>query len=79
MPLAPAMSGGPVPARAQRGRSHSGLRENGLMATYDEDQVTIARVLARPVTRGRQLLAPDSSLDPGIQDIVAGRLRTELS
>jgi hypothetical protein len=39
------------------------FRENGLMATDDADQITIERVLA-----------PSSSLDPGIADIVAGRL-----
>jgi hypothetical protein len=33
------------------------------MATDDADQITIERVLA-----------PSSSLDPGIADIVAGRL-----
>ena len=49
------------------------------MATHNEDQVTISRVLARPVTRDDNCSPPDSSLDPGIQGIVAGRLRTELS
>ncbi len=55
------------------------------MATDDADPGTTSRVLARPVaeaTKGRMgftgcggLLAPDSSRDRGIQDIVAGRLR----
>jgi hypothetical protein len=56
-----------------------------LMATDDADPGTTSRVLARPVaeaTKGRmgftgcgERLAPDSSRDRGIQDIVAGRLR----
>jgi len=49
----------PVPARPRRGLAPEVFRENGLMATDDADQVTIERVLARPV----------------IADIVAGRLR----
>ena len=36
-------------------------------------------VRARPVFRILELLAPGSSLAPGVRDIVAGRLRTELS
>ena len=48
----------PVPARPRRGLAPEVFRENGLMATDDADQVTIERVLARPV----------------IADIVAGLL-----
>jgi hypothetical protein len=63
----------------------SGFSRKWLMATDDADPGTTSRVLARPVaeaTKGRmgftgcgELLAPDSSRDRGIRDIVAGRLR----
>jgi len=66
MPLAPRCPGGPGSGASSAGRSHSGLRENGLMATHNEAQVTISRVLARPVTRDDNCSPPDSSLDPGI-------------
>ena len=36
-------------------------------------------VRALQVFRMLELLAPGSSLAPGVRDIVAGRLRTELS
>ena len=36
-------------------------------------------VRARQVFRMLELLAPGSSLAPGVRDIVAGRLRTEMS
>ena len=60
------------------------------MATDDADSDMIYRVRARPalaaeagigmqVFRMLELLAPGSSLAPGVRDIVAGRLRTELS
>ena len=55
----PEVASWPVPARPRRGLAPEVFRENGLMATDDADQVTIERVLARPV----------------IADIVAGRLR----
>jgi hypothetical protein len=54
----PEVAPGPVPARPRRGLAPEVYRENGLMATDDADQVTIERVLARPV----------------IADIVADRL-----
>jgi hypothetical protein len=60
------------------------------MATYDADLGMICRMRARyapaaeagigmQVFRMMELLAPGSSLAPGVRDIVAGRLRTELS
>ena len=45
----PEVAPGPVPARPRRGLAPEVFRENGLMATDDADQVTIERVLARPV------------------------------
>ena len=41
----------------------------------------LATPAARPIPAFRmlELLAPGSSLAPGVRDIVAGRLRTELS
>jgi hypothetical protein len=35
--------------------------------------------IGMPVFRMLELLAPGCSLTPGVRDIVAGRLRTELS
>ena len=60
------------------------------MATDDADKGTICRMRARhapaaeagigrQVFRMLELLAPGSSLAQGVRDIVAGRLRTELS
>jgi hypothetical protein len=56
--VGPEVAPWPVPARPRRGLAPEVFRENDLMATDDADQVTIERVLARPV----------------IADIVAGRL-----
>jgi hypothetical protein len=44
-----------------------------------DDRGLPARVGALQVLRMLELLVPGSGLDPGIQDIVAGRLRSEMT